>query len=232
MKKYLAFLFVTFLFFACSDELSDAGISNQGISTKSDAAPRKKVEVKEFQYLTDAEKTELSNLVLTDNNLYAKGYAVLVDQGYAGIVYYKTESTKTLLNWVFNNFSDTRSLRFNDTNAQALFVYMGFRYIDYPTSPLPSAKELRSTFSGITFILPVSVSEKIMSDFNCTFPVIENAMSKTATLQGGNGIRVAVEANRFNYTSELKIQIMGDKRVFTKQTGTQRTFDIIATGLH
>ena len=71
-----------------------------------------------------------------------------------------------------------------------------------------------------------------MSDFNCTFPVIENAMSKTATLQGGNGIRVAVEANRFNYTSELKIQIMGDKRVFTKQTGTQRTFDIIATGLH
>lgn len=230
MKNYLAFLFVAFFFFTCSDGLSDAGISHDGVATKSDVSPRNKVEVKEFKYLTDAEKTDLSNLVMLDNNLYAKGYAVLDD--YAGIVYYKTESTKILLESAFANFSTTRSLRFNDANAQALFVYMGFRYIDYPTPAPAPAKELRSTFSGITFILPVAISEKIMADYNCTFAVIENAMSKMATSQGGNGIRVAVEANRFNYTSELKIQVMSDKRVFTKDTGAQRTLNIIAAGLH
>lgn len=231
MKNYVASLFVAFLFFACSDQFSDPGISYNVVSTQSSLSARNKVEVKEFKYLTDAEKNELSNLVLLDNNLYAKGYAVLPD-GYAGIVYYKTESTKILLESAFNNFSSSRWLRFNDANAQALFLYMGFRYIDYPTPAPAPARELRSIFAGITFILPVSISQQIMADYNCTFAVIENAMSKTATSQGGNGIRTAVEANRFNYTSELKIQVMSDKRVFTKDTGTQRTLNIIASGLH
>ncbi len=231
MKKYLAFLFVTFLFYTCSDGLSDAGIGTNGVATKSGVSPRNKVEVKEFKYLTDTEKNELKNQVLDYNKMYAKGYAVLAD-GYAGIVYYKTESTKILLETTFNQFSDTRSLRFNDANAEALFLYMGFRYIDYPTPAPAPARELTSTFSGITFILPVNISEQIMKEYNCSFAVIENAMSKMATSQGGNGIRVAVEANRFNYTSELKIQVMSDKRVFTKDTGTTRTLNIIAAGLH
>lgn len=149
-----------------------------------------------------------------------------------GIVYYNVETTKILLESTFSGFSDTRWLRFNEANAQALFLYMGFRYIDYPSSEPVPAKEVRSTFSGITFILPLAISEKIMSDYNCTFAVVENAMERVASTQGGNGIRIAVEANKSNYTSELKIQVMGDKRVFTKDTGMQRTFNIIAAGLH
>lgn len=231
MKKYLAFLFVAFIIFSCADEITEAGFDKNEVSTGAEVSPRNKVEVKEFKYLTDVEKNELASLVRAYDNQYLKGYAELGD-GYAGIVYYSVETTKILLESTFSGFSDTRWLRFNEANAQALFVFMGFRYIDYP-SPAPApAKELRSTFSGITFILPLAISEKIMSDYNCTFAVVENAMGRVASTQGGNGIRVAVEANKSNYTSELKIQVMGDKRVFTKDTGSQRTFNIFAAGLH
>lgn len=133
---------------------------------------------------------------------------------------------------IFNSFSDTRSLRFNDANAQALFQFMGFRYTNLPTNPPAAPTELRSTFSGITFILPLSISQQIMDTYNCTFSVIQNAMSQVAAAQGGNGIRVSLGANQQSYTSELKIQVMGDKRVFTKNTGSPRTFNIIAAGLH
>lgn len=231
MKKYLAFLFVAFIIFSCADGITEAGFNKNDLSDQANASPRNKVEVKEFKYLTDVEKNELASLVRAYDNQYRKGYANLPD-GYVGIVYYNVETTKILLESTFSGFSDTRWLRFNEANAQALFLYMGFRYIDYPSSEPVPAKELRSTFSGITFILPLAISEKIMSDYNCTFAVIENAMERVASAQGGNGIRIAVEANKSNYTSELKIQVMGDKRVFTKDTGMQRTFNIIAAGLH
>lgn len=230
MKKYVVFLVVMFCCISCSDGFSDVAAPADGVTTKSGVSPRNKVEVKEFKYLTDTEKNDLANAVRGEDNLYAKGYAVLAD-GYAGIVYYKTPSTKVLLESLFTNLSSTRFLRFNDANSEELFLFMGFRYIEKP-SVLPDPTEIRKTVSGITFILPVSIAQKVMEDYNCSFAVIQNAMDRMATTMGGNGIRVSVEANRFNYTSELKIQVMGDKRVFTKDTGTQRTFTIIATGLH
>lgn len=231
MRKLASFLLVALMCMSCSDGYFNEGMgrndqSEDGISTRAG-----KTEVTTFSKLTDVEKNDLANAVRMDDGLYYKGYAVLAD-GYAGIVYYKTETTVILLQSIFNSFSDTRFLRFNDTNAQALFQFMGFRYVNTPTTPPVAPTELRSTFSGITFILPLNISQQIMDTYNCTFAVIQNAMSQVAAAQGGNGIRINLGANQQNYTSELKIQVMGNKRVFTKNTGSPRTFDIIATGLH
>lgn len=231
MRKLASFLLVALMCMSCSDGYFNEGIdrndqSEDGIFTRAG-----KTEVTAFSKLTDEEKNDLVNAFKRDDALYQKGYAVLED-GYAGIVYYRTESTIILLQSIFNSFSDTHYLRSNDENALALILFMGFRYVDLPATPPAAPTELRSTFSGITFILPLNVSQQIMETYNCTFSVIQNAMSKVAAAQGGNGIRVALGANQQNYTSELKIQVMGDKRVFTKNNGSPRTFNIIAAGLH
>lgn len=231
MRKLALFLFVALVCMSCNDGYFNDGIGHNNQSENEISTRAGKTEVTTFSKLTSVEKNDLANAVRMDDNLYYKGYAVLSD-GYAGIVYYKTETTVILLQSIFNSFSDTRSLRFNDANAQALFQFMGFRYTNLPTNPPAAPTELRSTFSGITFILPLSVSQQIMDTYNCTFSVIQNAMGQVAAAQGGNGIRVSLGANQQNYTSELKIQVMGDKRVFTKNTGSPRTFSIIAAGLH
>lgn len=212
---------------SCSNEYFDV---NTSPTTRGEVSPRIKTEVKDFSSLTSTEKNDIANLVLANNNLYYKGYEQVGD--YYGIVYYKTESTISLLQSTYNTFSDTRYLRANEANGQALFIYMGFRYVNPPTTPPAGPSEIKVIHSGITFVVPLKISQQIMNDYNCTFGVIKNATEKVAAAQTGNGIRVNLESNPQKYTSELKIQVMGDKRVFTKDTGTTRTFNIIAAGLH
>lgn len=91
-------------------------------------------------------------------------------------------------------------------------------------------RNMFSVHNGHTFIVDNRIVENIMQQYGMGRGVIQNALDQMAAHQGGNGIRLGLPG----YTAELKIQAMGDDRLFSRSNlANQRIwFNIVAPGLH
>lgn len=91
-------------------------------------------------------------------------------------------------------------------------------------------RNMFSVHNGHTFIVDNRIVENIMQQYGMERGVIQNALDQMAAHQGGNGIRLGLPG----YTAELKIQAMGDDRLFSRSNlANQRIwFNIVAPGLH
>lgn len=189
----------------------------------------KQKECKKFQELPDKQKYNLANMVRLYDSMLMKGYVEM--DNYAGELYFKSETTRIILENIFGNFSKKYKLRFNDLNIKELFLFMGKRYGERPVVISHQVSTISVTHSGVTYRIDEDIITKIMSQYSCSYDTITQAMSQIAHAQGGNGIKI-LSSNSNDYTAELKIQVMGDYRLFTKDVGNNKTFSIIARGFH
>ena len=94
-------------------------------------------------------------------------------------------------------------------------------------APPPNYDEIRTAHG----ILPAGVVYQVMTTYKCTRQQVELALSQVAASKGGNGVRLHLKGGG-RYTAEFKLQAMGDYRVFSTDSNTPHTFDVIARGLH
>lgn len=189
----------------------------------------RQTECKEFKELPIEEKYNLVNMVRLYDSMLMKGYVEKDD--YAGELVIKSETNRIILGMIFGDFSEKYKLQLNESNIQDLFHFMGKRYGERPAVISRQISTISVTHSGVTYRIDEDVINTIMSQYRCSYDTIIQAMSQIAHKQGGNGIKI-LSSNHKDYTAELKIQVMGDYRLFTKDVGNNKTFSIIDRGFH